>query len=177
MRMKKRLLLPLAIGLLAVVAASGVAYAFWTASGSGTGTASAGNGSQRRRPRDRPALSPMYPGGNAQTLSGDFDNGNAGPVYISTVTVSIVSVTKAAGAPSGTCDPTDFTLSPTQATVNAEILAGTGVGSLERPADQVQRQGVEPGCLQGRDGQPRLFGPVTPTADEGGPEQGRPTGS
>ena len=133
MRMKKRLLLPLAIGLLAVVAASGVAYAFWTAGGSGTGSATAGTVVNVVVHQTGPALSPMYPGGNAQTLSGDFDNGNAGPVYISTVTASIVSVTKAAGAPSGTCDPTDFTLSPTQATVNAEIPAGTGVGSWSGP--------------------------------------------
>ena len=133
MRMEKRLFLPVAIGLLAVVAASGGAYAFWTAGGAGAGSASAGTVTNVVVHQTGAALSPMYPGGSPQTLSGNFDNGNAGPVYISTVTASIASVSKAAGAPSGTCDATNFTLSPTQATVNAEIPAGNGVGAWTGP--------------------------------------------
>ena len=45
----------------------------------------------------------MRPGDSAQTLSGVFNNPNDGPIYVATVTASISSVTKAAGAPAGSC--------------------------------------------------------------------------
>jgi hypothetical protein len=72
----------------------------------------------------------MYPGDSPQTISGNFDNPNAGPIHVSTVTVSIDSVTKASGAPAGTCDATDFTLANATMTVDAEIAAGTAQGSF-----------------------------------------------
>jgi hypothetical protein len=40
----------------------------------------------------------------------------------------------ATGHAAGTCDATDFTLSPTTATVNAEIAAGNNVGAWTGPA-------------------------------------------
>lgn len=54
-----------------------------------------------------PTLTGMYPGDSGQTLSGDFDNFNSGPVRVATVTASIGSVTEAVGAPAGTCNATD----------------------------------------------------------------------
>jgi hypothetical protein len=45
------------------------------------------------------------------------------------VTVSISSVTKAGGAPAGTCDATDYTLANAAMTVNADVPAGNGTGS------------------------------------------------
>jgi hypothetical protein len=71
----------------------------------------------------------MYPGDSAQTISGNFNNTNSGPAYVGTVTASIASVTKAVGAPAGTCDATDFTLASAAMTVNAEVPAGSAQGS------------------------------------------------
>jgi hypothetical protein len=71
----------------------------------------------------------MHPGDSAQTLSGNFDNPNAGPVYVTSVTASIASVTKAAGAVAGTCDASDYTLANATMSVGAEVAAGTGKGS------------------------------------------------
>jgi hypothetical protein len=65
----------------------------------------------------------LAPGSPAQTLSGTFNNPNQGPVYVGTVTVSIASVTKAGGAPAGTCNDTDYTLSAPAFTHNAEVVA------------------------------------------------------
>jgi len=45
------------------------------------------------------------------------------------VTVSISSVVKAGGAPAGTCDATDYTLSNATMSVGAEVPAGNGKGS------------------------------------------------
>jgi len=42
LQIKRRRLIPVAIAMAAVIAVSGVAYAFWTASGSGTGSATVG---------------------------------------------------------------------------------------------------------------------------------------
>ena len=106
----------------------GMAYGYWTVSGTGTGTAATGTTSDLTVVQTS-TVSGMAPGDSPQTLSGDFDNPNSGPVYVGTVTVSIASVTKDAGAPAGTCDATDYTLSNAAMTVDAEVPAGSGVGS------------------------------------------------
>lgn len=119
-----------ALGLFLVLAiTAGGAYAYWTSGGSGTGSGQAANGTADVVVNQTTVLTDFYPGDSAQTLSGDFDNPNSGPVYIGTVTASISSVTKAVGAPAGTCDATDFTLSNAAMTVNAQVPAGAGQGS------------------------------------------------
>jgi len=106
----------------------GIAYGYWTAGGSGTGTAATGTTSSVTVVQSS-TVTGLAPGGTAQTLSGTFTNPNTGPVFVGTVTASIASVTKAGGAPSGTCDATDYTLSNAAMTVNAQVPAGTNVGS------------------------------------------------
>jgi hypothetical protein len=118
----------LVLGIIVAVAVAGAAIAYWTAGGSGTGTASAGT-TTALTANQTSVLTAMYPGDSAQTLSGNFDNPNSGPAHVSTVTASIASVTKAGGAPAGTCDATDFTLAGATMTVNADVPAGTGQGS------------------------------------------------
>jgi hypothetical protein len=108
-----------------VVALAGGALAYWTITGSGAGTASAGAPATPITVNQTTTLQPMYPGDTAQTLSGNFTNTNAGPVYVNTVTASIASVTKAVGAPAGTCDATDFTLASPVMTVNAQVPVGS----------------------------------------------------
>ena len=71
----------------------------------------------------------MQPGDSAQTLSGNFTNPNSSPIYVSTVTASIASVTKAGGAVAGTCDASDYTLANAVMTVDAEVPAGTAKGA------------------------------------------------
>jgi hypothetical protein len=117
------------LGLIVAVAITAGAIAYWTAGGSGTGTATTRAGTDALTVNQTSTISNMYPGDSAQTLSGNFDNPNPGPVYVGTVTASIDSVTKASGAPAGTCDATDYTLSGAAMTVNAEVPAGTGKGS------------------------------------------------
>jgi hypothetical protein len=124
---KKRLGAVLTI--VAVAAASTAAYAYWTAGGSGSGSVTAGS-TVGLIPRQTTVLNPMYPGDSPQVISGNFDNGNDGPVYVTTVTASIGSVTKASGAPAGTCDATDFTLASPVMTVNAQVPSGNGVSSF-----------------------------------------------
>ena len=115
-------------GLLVLLAITAGAIAYWSIGGSGTGTGEAGDVSAVTV-NQVTDLDPMYPGDTAQTISGTFDNPNAGPVYISTVTASIASVTKASGAPAGTCDETDFTLASAAMTVATQIPAGDDQGA------------------------------------------------
>jgi hypothetical protein len=116
------------VGVIVAIAVAGAAIAYWTAGGSGSGTATASTNANLTV-NQTSTLSAMYPGDSAQTLSGDFDNPNPGPTYVATVTASIASVTKAGGAPAGTCDATDFTLANAAMTVNAEVPAGNAKGS------------------------------------------------
>ena len=118
-----------AIGVVAVILLLvGGAYAYWTITGSGTGSATTGDVAAITVNQNT-VLEAMYPGDSPQTISGDFTNGNDGSVYVGTVTASISSVTKAVGAPAGTCDATDYTLTNAAMTVNAEVPSGTDVGA------------------------------------------------
>jgi hypothetical protein len=104
------------------VGASIAAFAYWTAGGSGTGTADTGTFVALTAVQTS-TISDMHPGDSAQTLSGTFDNPNDGPVYVTSVTASIASVTKAGGAVAGTCDATAYTLANATMNIGAEVLA------------------------------------------------------
>lgn len=105
-----------------VVAGAGAAYAYWTAGGSGTGTAATGTNVALTAVQTSAPAS-MGPGDAPQSLNGTFLNPNSGPVYVTSVTASISSVTKAGGAPAGTCDASDYTLANAVMSVNAEAAA------------------------------------------------------
>jgi len=117
------------LALVAMLALTAGAVAYWTAGGSGTGSGDAAGAQQALTVNQTTTLAAMYPGDSAQTLSGNFDNPNDGPIHVGTVTASIASVTKAAGAVAGTCDATDFTLANAAMTVNAQVPSGTAEGS------------------------------------------------
>ena len=118
-----------AAAVVALAAISTAAYAYWTAGGSGTGSGAAGS-TVGLVPNQTTNLSPMYPGDSPQVISGNFDNANSGPVQVASVTAAIASVTKAVGAPAGTCDATDFTLASPVMAVNALVPAGNSVGAF-----------------------------------------------
>lgn len=120
----------LLLGVVLVLAGGGAALAYWTAGGSGTGSGAAAGAQSPLVVNQTTTLTAMYPGDSAQTISGNFDNPNSGPIYVGTVTASIASVTKAGGAPAGTCDASDFTLASAGMTVNAEVAAGPGKGAF-----------------------------------------------
>ena len=106
----------------------GAAIAYWTVGGSGTGTAATGTSTDITVVQTT-VVTDMYPGDTAQTLSGNFTNNSTGPVYVGTVTASIASVDKAGGAPTGTCDATDYTLANRAMTVGVEVPVGSGQGA------------------------------------------------
>jgi hypothetical protein len=119
----------LVLALVAVMALTAGAFAYWTAGGAGTGGGNAAGGQTPLTVNQTTTLTAMYPGDSAQTLSGDFDNPNSGPIHVGTVTASIASVTKAGGAVAGTCDASDFTLANAAMTVNAQVPSGDAEGS------------------------------------------------
>ena len=110
-----------------VLAAAGGAFSYWTGTGSGSGSATTKTGVSAVTVNQTVAVTDLAPGSGTQPLSGTFDNANSGPVYISAVSAT-VTVTKASGAPAGTCDATDYTLAGTS-TVPGQVPAGTGQGT------------------------------------------------
>ena len=118
-----------AVGAILLIAVAG-AYAYWTQGGSGTGTATNGTSNSITVNQDS-VITGLYPGGPAVTLSGDFDNPNAGKVRVASVTASLVSVTGSVGTPA--CTIADYTLASATATVNAEIDPGDDVGAWTGP--------------------------------------------
>ena len=120
---KKRALLGTAAVSLVAVA---VAVAYWTAGGSGTGSASVQGAQQSLAAAQTTVLSAMYPGDSAQTISGTITNPNSAKIYVTNVVASIASVTKAGGAPAGTCDASDFTLADATMAVGQEVDGNGG---------------------------------------------------
>jgi hypothetical protein len=118
----KRLAIAITAALL--LAGGSTAVAYWTAGGSGSGTASAGSNSPITAVQTS-VLTGVAPGVAAQSLSGNFTNGNAGPVYVASVTAAIDSISGADGA----CDATDFTLSNAVMVVAASVPAGAAQGA------------------------------------------------
>jgi hypothetical protein len=115
---KKRWVAISTAGLLVI---GGAAFAYWTNFGSGTGTADTGT-NQSVVVNQTSTVAGLAPGLAAQSLSGNFDNPNSGPVYVAAVTAVVTGTDKAG------CTASDYTISGT-ATVNAEVPAGSGVGS------------------------------------------------
>jgi hypothetical protein len=105
-----------------------VALAYWNSGGTGTGTAQVAEGHKALRVNQTAQLAAVAPGQPVQTLSGDFDNRNAGAVPVRTVNVSVASVDKAPAASAGTCDATDFDLSQRTMPVHSDVPAGNGTG-------------------------------------------------
>ena len=116
------------VAILLALVGAGAAYAYWTVGGTGAGTAATGTTADITAVQIS-TVSDMRPGDSAQTLSGNFDNANSGPVYVATVTAAIASVDKDPGAPAGTCDASDYTLANAVMTVGAEVPAGNGKGA------------------------------------------------
>jgi hypothetical protein len=117
------------VGVTGVAAAGvmvGVAFAYWTVTGSGTGSATTGSGTALTV-NQTVAPTGLYPGG-AAALSGNFDNHNAGQVYVTAVTASVTAFTAQADPNKPACTQADFAITGT-ANVGAEIASGNGVGA------------------------------------------------
>jgi hypothetical protein len=108
------------VGLVLVVGAA--AYAYWTVSGSGSGQASTGTVTAITV-NQTSTVSGLAPGLAAQALSGNFDNPNSGPVYVTSVSASVTGTDKTG------CTASDYTVTGSPATVNAQVPSGSGVGS------------------------------------------------
>lgn len=88
-----------------VVAASGIAYAYWTTTGSGTGTGATTAGVTDTLSFTQDALADMYPGDSSKPLSVTIENTHADQkVYVTTVKAYLTVVG------SGTCAANDFML-------------------------------------------------------------------
>lgn len=118
------------VGALAVCmfAIAGVAYAYWTTSGSGSGSAGTADASSITV-NQTSTVAGLFPGGPAQTLSGNFDNPNPGSVFVGAISATISGVTGpniTAGTP---CAAADYQLNGFPVTVDAEVPTGSDVGS------------------------------------------------
>jgi hypothetical protein len=101
---RKRLVIPVAVALVAIIAVSGIAYAYWTASGSGTGTGSTDPGVSDLTVHGA-ALSAMYPGDSSQTTSVTITNNATASAHVTSVSIS--GLTTSAGA---SCDSSNFSI-------------------------------------------------------------------
>jgi hypothetical protein len=134
----KRKFIPVAIALVAVIAVSGVAYAYWTAGGSGGGTGSTAPGASVTVTQVAPNLTAMYPGAAAQTTHVTITNSSAQSVHVTTVSISAVT-----SSPVG-CTLTDFTVvAATVPALTQDIGAGVTTASFNGPTIQFYNDPVK----------------------------------
>jgi hypothetical protein len=127
-RLSKKLA-ALTITAVTAVGIAGGAFAYWTQDGSGVGSASTGTTTAVTVNQDAfDSADDLYPGGDAVTLSGDFDNPNSGPVKVGSVTATVDAFISQADLLKPACTEADFVIGGS-APVNAEIDSGNSVGS------------------------------------------------
>jgi hypothetical protein len=122
---KRTWALLLVVVLIAAIAAVG-AFAYWTQGGSGTGSAQTTT-SSALKVNQTSASTGLYPGGSV-ALSGNFDNPNAFPVYVTSVTATVTPFSERADNSKPACTEADFSVSGS-APVGAQVAAGDGVGA------------------------------------------------
>jgi hypothetical protein len=118
----------IALGLILTLALAGGAFAYWTQTGSGSGSATTSTAASVTVHQTGAPITSLYPGGPAQTLSGNFDNPNVGPVYVTSVTAVVHAFSSQADTGKPACTQADFAIGGS-APVGADIAAGNGVGS------------------------------------------------
>jgi hypothetical protein len=118
-RIKKKWAIVLVVAALCI--GGGAAFAYWTNTGSGSGSAATGTNTPITV-NQTATITGLAPGLPAQTLSGTFDNPNASPVFVTSVSATVTGTDQVG------CTASDYTIAGT-APVNAQVPAGTGVGS------------------------------------------------
>ncbi|MEU4195000.1 hypothetical protein AB0E69_24080 [Kribbella sp. NPDC026611] len=117
MHRKKKILVATAA---VIVIGAGTAFAYWSTQGSGSGSGTTSAGDSSLVITQTSTIANMFPGDAAQPITGTVKNTAANSAYVNTVTVSIASVTKAAGA-TGDCDATDYTLAAPVMTIAKDV--------------------------------------------------------
>lgn len=102
------------------------AYAYWTTTGSGTGSAATGT-TAGITVNQTSVNTALYPGGTT-ALSGNFDNTNASPVYVTSVSAVVAPFSLQADSSKPACTQADFTITGS-APVGAQVAVGSGQGS------------------------------------------------
>jgi hypothetical protein len=127
--------------LVAALAVTGVAVAYFSASGAGSGNAQVGNSAALTiNPTITAGAGGIVPGGNSATISLTVNNAGNAKQYVGTVTMTGVQAysdaahtTNISGSGAGKCDTTQFSMAPV--TENQTVPAGgptalTNSGSL-----------------------------------------------
>lgn len=114
-------------GTVLFLSGAGVAFAYWTNTGAGTGTATTGTNAAVTV-NQTSAITGMYPGDAPRTLSGNFDNPNAGATWVTAVTATGYTIDAAHVTAGCTVTGGHYTLGGS-APVAANIPPGTGQGS------------------------------------------------
>jgi hypothetical protein len=121
---KKRRVLPVAIALMAIIALSGVAYAYWSSSGTGTGSATVGTSELLTAAQVGGPTTGLVPNGSTHNVVVTVHN----PASFSQSFAAIAITVHAATLPAG-CDPLWFPV--VNPTIGAPVVVGAGLTSAQ----------------------------------------------
>jgi hypothetical protein len=121
----KRGLAAFGVGVI-VVAGATAGFAYWTQSGGGAGSATTGT-TGLIDVHQTSTVGGLYPGGPTGSLSGNFTNGNAHVVTISSVTAVVHTFSSQTDSGKPPCTQADYTIGGTAS--GSVVPVGTGVGA------------------------------------------------
>jgi hypothetical protein len=130
-----------------VLAGSGVAYAYWTATGSGTGSATTAAGGSNLFLAQTSTISNLHPGGAAQAITGRVTNKADNAAYVTSVTVTIVGVALAPGATG--CDKTDYVIANSIMNVGKDLAGKGGVAEFSGASIQFNNKETSQDACKG----------------------------
>ena len=125
---KRKVAATIAITAILIGGGGAAAIAYWSAGGTGVGTGTTGTSTAIAAVQTS-TITGIAPGSAPQTLTGNFNNPGTSPAWVTSVSAAVTSVSKATGAPAGTCDATDYAISGSPMAVGAEIATGSGKGA------------------------------------------------
>jgi hypothetical protein len=123
-KLNKKAVAGIAAGLMLV--GGGTAYAYWTTTGSGSGTGSTTAGTADQLGFAQDALTPMFPGDDAQDLSVTVTNNSGESAYVTQVKAYVTT-------DQSSCDGSDFLLDG----VAAPSTSATAVNLAWTPQDLI----------------------------------------
>jgi hypothetical protein len=115
----------IAAGTVLLLSGAGVAFAYWTDTGAGAGTGTTSNGTGTVTVNQTSSITGLYPGGAAQTLSGDFTNTNAGPAYVTAVTATGYTIDATHVTAGCTVAGGNYTLGGTAVVTGHDVAVGS----------------------------------------------------
>lgn len=147
-RITKRSSIIAAVTAVGVLAAGGVAFAFWTSSGTGSASAAIASSAGNLTVAQTGSITGLYPGGPAQDVSVIVTNPTSTDISLTDVAVTVSGTEKPLGTANAACTAANFTVADT-VYAGEVIAAGTATAAIAPKTIRMVETGVNQDACKG----------------------------